>query len=39
MRLLEALDCPLGQRAKEAVDRTGALAETPQAALKLSNGL
>ena len=39
LRLLEALNCPLGQRAVQAIDWTGAFAETPQAALKLSNGL
>jgi len=39
VRLLEALDCALGPRPEQAVDWTGAVAETPQAALKLSNGL
>ena len=39
VRLLEALDRPLRQRAVEAVDWTGALAETPQAELKHANGL
>jgi hypothetical protein len=39
VRPLEALDCPLGEWAEQAINRAGVVAETPQAALKLSNGL